>query len=205
MGRAFYTPENLGHFGLASTHYCHFTSPIRRYPDLVVHRNLKWLIAGREGPVPHAAEDLQRMCDHCSDQERAAADLERRIKSACLVLASLHGETAFATAPARITGITPASVFVRLDGGIEARSPARDLPGGPYQVDEWESMLYVGDREAPQRFDAEDLASFADWYDEELGERRKVRVRLGDAVQVRLTGRDVADGRTGAAVTAWKA
>src|SRR5205085_3264204 len=84
MGRAHYTPDNEGHFGLASTHYCHFTSPIRRYPDLVVHRNLKWLLAGRPGAAPHTQESLRAMCDHCSNQERAADGLERRIKSSCL-------------------------------------------------------------------------------------------------------------------------
>ncbi len=198
MGQAYYTPDNEGHFGLGSTHYCHFTSPIRRYPDLVVHRNLKAHLRSEE--LPHPGEDLQRMCDHCSDQERAAASLERRVKSACLVLASLQGASA---ATARITGITPASVFVRRDDGIEARIRAKDLPGGPYSVDEWESMLFVSDREAPQRFDAEDLAKMAQWYDEELGEQRRIRAILGDKVQVRLAGRDVADGKTGAELLGW--
>jgi exoribonuclease R len=202
MGRAYYTPSNEGHFGLASTHYCHFTSPIRRYPDLVVHRNLKAHLAGQS--LPHVAADLERLCDHCSDQERAAAALERRVTNAALVLASLRGDTAFSTAAARVTGITPASLFVLLQGGIEARVAARDLPGGPYHVDEWESMLYLSDREAPQRFDAADLRTWTDWYDEELGEVRRVRARLGDAITVRLAGRDVCDGKTGAEVMAWR-
>ncbi len=201
MGRAYYTPDNEGHFGLASTHYCHFTSPIRRYPDLVVHRNLKAMIAGEE-PL-HPADELQRMCDHCSDQERAADALERRIKSACLVLASLHGETAFSTAAARITGVMASSLWVLLDDGIEARIPARDLPGGPYSVDEWESMLFVSDIEAPQRFSTEDLAEFGEFYDDELGEMRKVRARLGNRVSVKLAGRDVAEGKTGAQLQSW--
>ncbi len=201
MGRAYYTPDNEGHFGLASSYYCHFTSPIRRYPDLVVHRNLKAHLA-RADPE-HPADELQRMCDHCSEQERAADALERRIRSACLVLASLHGDTAFSTAGARITGVTPASLWVLLDDGIEAKVPARDLPGGPYAVDEWESMLYVSDVEAPQRFAPEDLAAFGEFYDDELGEMRRVRARLGDRVSVRLAGRDVAEGKTGAQLTGW--
>ncbi len=199
MGQAYYTPENEGHFGLGSTHYCHFTSPIRRYPDLVVHRNLKAHLRGEE--LPHPQEDLQRMCDHCSDQERAAADLERRVKSACLVLASLDGEQQVV---ARITGIIPAGLFVRRDDGIEARIGARDLPGGPYAVDEWESMLYLSDREAPQRFDAESLKELGEWYDEDLGERRRVRAKLADHVQIALAGRDVADGKTSARLLAWR-
>jgi ribonuclease R len=199
MGQAYYTPDNEGHFGLGSTYYCHFTSPIRRYPDLVVHRNLKAHLRGET--LPHPGEDLQRMCDHCSDQERAASSLERRLKSACLVLASMEGPS---QAPARITGITPASVFVRRDDGIEARAAARDLPGGPYSVDEWESMLFLSDREAPQRFEADELAHMLEWYDEDLGEQRRIRAKLGDRVTVRLTGREVADGRTGADIVHWR-
>lgn len=200
MGRAYYSPTNEGHFGLAATHYCHFTSPIRRYPDLVVHRNLKWLLAGGDGDPPHPAQRLETLCDHCSDQERAAAGLERRIGSAGLVLASLAGDP---SGSARITGITPGGVFVRRGDGIEARCPARDLPGGPFHVDEWESMLFLSDVEAPQRFDPEDLEALQEWYDEELGESRRVRARLGDKVQIALAGRDVADGRTSARVRAW--
>ncbi len=203
MGRAYYTPANEGHFGLASTHYCHFTSPIRRYPDLVVHRNLAWLIEGRDGDAPHAPEDLETLCDHCSDQERAADGLERRVRTACLVLASLHGDDAFGSSSARITGITPASCFVRLESGIEARIPARDLPGGPYGVDEWESMLFLSDIEAPQRVPADDLKAWQIWHDEELGETRRVRACLADRVQVALEGRNVADGKTEARLVSW--
>jgi ribonuclease R len=202
MGRAFYTPDNQGHFGLASTHYCHFTSPIRRYPDLVVHRNLKWLLAGRTGTAPHTQESLRTLCDHCSNQERAADGLERRIKSSCLVLASLEGDSA--DSRARITGMTPASLFVLRGDGIEARVAGRELPGGPYQVDEWESMLFVGERDDPMRFADASTKEMLQWLDPESGEVRRVRARLGDRVTVRLAGRDVADGRTGARLVSWR-
>jgi ribonuclease R len=203
MGRAFYTPDNQGHFGLASTHYCHFTSPIRRYPDLVVHRNLKWLLAGRQGAAPHTQESLRTLCDHCSNQERAADGLERRIKSSCLVLASLQGEGS-ADARARITGLTPASLFVLRHDGIEARIAGRELPGGPYQVDEWESMLFVGEHDDPARFVEASTKDLLQWLDAESGEVRRVRARLGDRVTVRLAGRDVAEGRTGARLVSWR-
>lgn len=203
MGRAFYTPDNQGHFGLASTHYCHFTSPIRRYPDLVVHRNLKWLIDGRNGAAPHAQDSLRAMCDHCSNQERAADGLERRIKSSCLVLASLQGDGS-ADSRARITGLTPASLFVLRGDGIEARIPGRDLPGGPYQVDEWESMLFVGEHDDPLAFADASTKDILEWLDPESGEVRRIRARLGDKVTVRLAGRDVADGRTGARLASWR-
>lgn len=197
MGRAHYAPENEGHFGLASTHYCHFTSPIRRYPDLVVHRNLKWLIQGSDGPMPHKAEDLQRMCDHCSDQERAAAGLERRIKNACLVLASMHGDAAFSTTEARAAGMVPGRLYLALPGGLDASAGARDWPGGPYHVDDWESMLFVPEMEGSG------AGGLMEWYDPELGETRWVRIRLGDRLTVRLTGRDVAAGKTSADIVEW--
>lgn len=201
MGRAYYSPDNQGHFGLALTHYSHFTSPIRRYPDLVVHRNLKWLIDGRKGAPPHTADGLRTLCDHCSNQERAADGLERRIKSSCLVLASLQGTT---EGRARVTGITPASLFVLRGDGIEARIPHRDLPGGPYQVDEWESLLFTGERDDPSRFADASTKDLLEWLDPESGEVRRVRCRLGQGVAVALAGRDVAEGRTGARLVAWR-
>ncbi len=191
MGRAFYTPDNEGHFGLASTHYCHFTSPIRRYPDLVVHRNLAWLIGGRKGPVPHGQVSLRALCDHCSNQERQAADLERRIKASCLVLATDAG-----SGPARITGITPASLFVVRSDGMEARIALRDVPGGPFNVDEWESTL--GRATDTSRLSRAQLVDTARTLD-----APETVARLGQRVAVRLVARDVAAGRTGAELVSW--
>ena len=201
MGRAYYSPDNQGHFGLALTHYSHFTSPIRRYPDLVVHRNLKWLLAGRTGAPPHTAEGLRTLCDHCSNQERAADGLERRIKSSCLVLASLQGAT---EGRARVTGLTPASLFVLRSDGIEARIAPRALPGGPYQADEWESLLFTGERDDPGEFADASRKDLLAWLDPESGEVRRVRCRLGQPVAVALAGRDVAEGRTGARLVSWR-
>ncbi|MEA3190369.1 MAG: ribonuclease [Thermoplasmata archaeon] len=192
MGRAAYMPENAGHFGLASTYYCHFTSPIRRYPDLVVHRNLKWLVEGSKGPAPHSEQSLQAMCDHCSSQERAADQLERRIKASCLVLAGDEMPT-----QGRVGGFTPVWMFVELEGGLDARIALRDLPGGPFQVDEWESMLYQEPR------DVTDPTGWRTWADPDTGESRLVRARLGDRVRVQVAGRDVAAGRIGARVVQW--
>lgn len=191
MGRAFYTPDNAGHFGLASTHYCHFTSPIRRYPDLVVHRNLAWLIGGRKGPVPHSQESLRALCDHCSNQERQAAGLERRIKASCLVLAAEEG-----SGPARLTGITAASLFVVRPDGIEARIPLRDIAGGPFSVDEWESRLERA--QDPSAMSRAGMLAAARTLD-----GPETVATLGQRLTVRLASRDVAAGRTGAELLSW--
>lgn len=73
MAKAIYTSENIGHYGLGFEHYCHFTSPIRRYPDVMVHRILQDVIEGKV----HPDNKMEDKCRHCSAKERAAMDSER--------------------------------------------------------------------------------------------------------------------------------
>jgi ribonuclease R len=73
MSKAVYTTDNIGHYGLGFAHYCHFTSPIRRYPDVLVHRILQQCLDNDIQPVKH----LEAQCRHCSDQERRAMETER--------------------------------------------------------------------------------------------------------------------------------
>lgn len=73
MAKAKYTTENVGHYGLGFEHYCHFTSPIRRYPDVLVHRILDEVLAGQV----RADKKLEDKCKHCSERERAAMEAER--------------------------------------------------------------------------------------------------------------------------------
>ena len=73
MSKAVYTTENIGHYGLGFAHYCHFTSPIRRYPDVLVHRILQQCLQNDIHPIKH----LEAQCRHCSDQERRAMETER--------------------------------------------------------------------------------------------------------------------------------
>ncbi len=73
MSKAIYTTDNIGHYGLGFEHYCHFTSPIRRYPDVLVHRILQQCLDEQIHPIKH----LEAQCRHCSDQERRAMETER--------------------------------------------------------------------------------------------------------------------------------
>lgn len=73
MSKAVYTTDNVGHYGLGFEYYCHFTSPIRRYPDVLVHRILQECLENNIHPIKH----LETQCRHCSDQERRAMDTER--------------------------------------------------------------------------------------------------------------------------------
>jgi ribonuclease R len=73
MAKAAYTTENIGHYGLGFEHYCHFTSPIRRYPDIQVHRILQDVLDGH----PKVLKKLEQQCRHCSERERAAMESER--------------------------------------------------------------------------------------------------------------------------------
>ncbi len=73
MAKAIYTTENIGHYGLAFEHYCHFTSPIRRYPDVLVHRVLESILADK----PITDKKMEEKCKHSSERERAAMECER--------------------------------------------------------------------------------------------------------------------------------
>jgi ribonuclease R len=73
MAKAIYTTENIGHYGLAFEHYCHFTSPIRRYPDVLVHRVLQSIIEDK----PMIDRKMEEKCKHSSERERAAMECER--------------------------------------------------------------------------------------------------------------------------------
>jgi ribonuclease R len=112
MARARYHERDLGHFGLATHEYCHFTSPIRRYPDLHNHARVREWIRGR----PSAAwdpTDVAEIADACTATEQNAADAEREaVKVKALRL--LEGRVGD-TMPGTITGVTPRGVFVELD------------------------------------------------------------------------------------------
>jgi len=112
LQQACYSAENRGHFGLASSHYCHFTSPIRRYPDLAVHRVLKQVLAQDKSPLP-TGKKLIRLGQDCSDKERRAMQAERELTAlrSCQVMASRIGDRFEGT----IASVTDFGFFVELD------------------------------------------------------------------------------------------
>ncbi|KAA9006138.1 ribonuclease R [Histidinibacterium aquaticum] len=127
MTQAYYNPENFGHFGLALRNYAHFTSPIRRYSDLIVHRALitahGW---GKDGLSPEELEDLDATAKHISDTERRSMVAERDTTDR--YLAAYLADRVGAQIGGRISGIAKFGVFVKLDQtGADGMIPIRDL------------------------------------------------------------------------------
>ncbi len=132
MAKAIYTTVNIGHYGLAFDHYTHFTSPIRRYPDLMVHRLLERYMAGGRSVNEQA---LERECKHASEMEQLAASAERAsIKYKQVEFMSEHlGEEYDGV----ISGITEWGLYVEInDNKCEGLVPIRDLEDDYYEFDE---------------------------------------------------------------------
>ena len=132
MMKAKYSTFNCGHYGLAFDYYTHFTSPIRRYPDLMVHR---LLTRYAEGGRTVGQEKYEEFCEHCSDMEQTAASAERAsIKYKQVEYMSDHmGETFQGT----ISGVTEFGLYVEIDENkCEGMIPLRDLEGDYYDFDE---------------------------------------------------------------------
>ena len=138
MKQACYQPENTGHFGLSFEEYTHFTSPIRRYPDLIVHRLIKAKLGGKERYLDH--EGLAEAGVHCSAMERRSERAERDVKDMLKVryMAGHEGETYDGI----ITGVTAFGIFVEMgDLMIEGLLRLTDLHDDYYEYHEKEHML----------------------------------------------------------------
>jgi ribonuclease R len=169
LKQAHYDPKNLGHAGLRSPRYCHFTSPIRRYPDLVCHRSLLNAIgAGEDLP---AASRLDETAEWCSQRERDAMRIERDADSVarCFLLEAELFETGWDRVyEGEVTGVIGAGAFVAFEG-YEGLLPVRRLIGDWWELNELETML--------------------------IGAGSGDRIRLGDPVTVRVEKVDSPRGR----------
>ncbi|MGB1548216.1 MAG: ribonuclease R, partial [Alphaproteobacteria bacterium] len=168
QSKAEYSPENHGHFGLALHRYCHFTSPIRRYADLIVHRSLiRALNLGPEGITPETASKLADIGEHISLTERRAETAERDAidRYATLYLSDRVG----AEFPGKIAGVTRFGLFIALDEtGADGFVPIRTLGWEHFVHDEIHHRL--------------------------TGERSGLTFRLGDRVVVKLVEANKATG-----------
>jgi ribonuclease R len=174
LKQAYYSPANLGHAGLHSACYCHFTSPIRRYPDLVCHRALLSTLGFPERP-PRPAK-LADLGEWASERERDAAALERDADdvAACFHLERLLYEEGFErTFEGELTGLVPGGVFVAFGPSYEGMIPLRSMrvPGGTdwWQLNEHGTIV--------------------------RGRRSGVALRLGDPIAVRVLRVDPTRGR----------
>ena len=164
LKQAVYSPNNAGHFGLAFDAYVHFTSPIRRYPDLLVHRAIKAILARKRYDGGSSGVDWEALGRHCSETERRADDASRDVENwlKCYYMRDHVGGTFSGT----ITGVVPFGLFVTLDdyfvdGLVHISELGRDY----FQYDDARHML--------------------------LGDRTGMRYRLADRMTVKLVRVDI--------------
>lgn len=143
MKQAKYTVECTGHFGLACQYYCHFTSPIRRYPDLQIHRIIKEQLRGKlsEGRISHYEEKLPEVAKHASKMERRAAEAERETDK--LKKAEYMEERIGEIYDGVICGITQWGIYVELPNTVEGLVHVSSLAGDYFYYDE-EACEMVG-------------------------------------------------------------
>ncbi len=145
MQKAVYRPENLGHYGLASSCYTHFTSPIRRYPDTSVHRLLRTYLFENKldnSTIHKWEEKLVYIAEHSSDRERASVDCEREVEDMKMAeyMESHIGEEF----EGMISSVTSFGMFVELDNLVEGLVPLRDMPD--FFVYDEERMTLTGEK-----------------------------------------------------------
>jgi len=161
MSKAYYSTENIGHYGLAFDYYSHFTSPIRRYPDVIAHRLLQHYLDGKSTV---SAESFEEKCKHCSAMESLATNAERdSIKFMQVKFMKKHEGEVFAGV---ISGVTDFGIFVELVANkCEGMIRVRDIPGDYFVFD-------------PDTYEV-------------VGKRTGETYRLGDEVDVKVKKADL--------------
>lgn len=150
MQKARYSEENLGHYGLALEEYCHFTSPIRRYPDLLIHRMLREHVFKKKNDERTLQKDLQKMeksALHLSEREKEAVTVERAVDD--LEGAKYMKNKVGQEFDGVITGVTNFGFFVALENTIEGLIPLRNMEDDFYQYDA-ETMTLKGENTQKQ-------------------------------------------------------
>ena len=134
MQKAKYSPDNLGHFGLSEKNYCHFTSPIRRYPDLTIHRIIKDFILGKQDLEEKYSNFVEEASKQSSLKERNAQEAERAVDDyyKIMYISNYVGEEFSAV----VSGVTNFGVFCELENGIEGLCKLETLKGKRYTFDE---------------------------------------------------------------------
>lgn len=145
MAKAVYSTDNIGHYGLAFPYYTHFTSPIRRYPDMMVHRLISKYLLQSKALCRHDKEELEQACVHCSDREYAAQSAERdSIKEMHARWISQHLGEEF---DAIISGVTEFGLFVQLtDTLTEGLVPIRTIEKNDYMQFDEENYCLIAAR-----------------------------------------------------------
>ena len=142
MSKAEYKPTNDGHFGLSFADYCHFTSPIRRYPDLAIHRIIKLFIKGGKQTVEILREWVKDVSLQSSKTERVAEEAERKVDD--LLKAKFMEDKIGMRFKATVSGVTEWGLFARLDNGVEGCIRVEKLSGGLYVFDQANFRLSCG-------------------------------------------------------------
>lgn len=145
MAKAVYSTDNIGHYGLAFPYYTHFTSPIRRYPDMMVHRLISKYLLHSKALCRHDKEELEQACVHCSDREYAAQSAERdSIKEMHARWINQHMGEEF---DAIISGVTEFGLFVQLtDTLTEGLVPIRTIEKNDYMQFDEENYCLIAAR-----------------------------------------------------------
>jgi ribonuclease R len=168
LRQAIYSPDNVGHFGLAYDHYTHFTSPIRRYPDLLVHRSIKAVLAKQKYEPNHEQGDWESVGLHCSMTERRADEATRDVEAwlKCFYMQDKVGEIFSGS----IASVLPFGIFVALDDVfIEGLVHVSELGTDYFHFDEAAHAM--------------------------VGERSGKRYRLSDRVSVQVVRVDLATNK----------